>query len=801
MKEYCEQLESIRTSIAKYNTSPIGDDIELFSEIIAKMKAVYASKNYLQVDMKTAMDSNELSRALKEELEEFVSAMVRITPEEQISDEYADYFDRFLERYGTAAEVPVLELLDTDKGLGLPSYYRGAVRRTAPKRQKAEKSLRLERLLKRKLMLALKENTGVLALTDADIDYIAGEKATDTAPKRTDFLPSFELFLIAHPGSTEPSEEAAYCFTLAPAMASNGIGKGIGRFRDMFSTEETSCFYTQAVKLQQAFSDYVFAEIAEIPEKGRTSNVCTNHSDCDYQLMLSTNSCDGKKTLSIRDLYISADLSTRRFHIKSRSLNKEVIVTATSMLNPTFGSSAVRFLKEISAIYRLDVTDTITNIISSDHEYSPRITYKRIILKPATWLLSQDVLGIGDDKEESFIRGLRDFRKNWNVPRYVHLAEFDNRLLFDLDNSLHVHEIYRFVKKQSSRPLQLMEATCNFDEYAARDRAGRHYATEIVVPFCLADDPLEHRPDVDVPSFFPTTSDTKLNAMAIAPREQLLLPGCENWLYFKLYGYRKRKEELIAKLYEFLEMQIRNGLVKRYFFIRYSDPEPHLRVRVQAEANQLSHVFAGMTGQLEKLRLDGLLSQVVIDTYQRETERYGGVQLIRKAEDYFFHDSRTVMKLLHKQYTEKVSMNFEYIGVSLIILTLRAFGLSMEATAQFLNASNDQKSYRKDFQKDRKMLVRAANDLDNWAEIRQAIDYPDVYDELTALSAWTKEYTEAVIQADRDGILTNSVESIARSIIHMFCNRLMGNNAWEQKVYALARHGTHDLSARLKHKA
>lgn len=208
-----------------------------------------------------------------------------------------------------------------------------------------------------------------------------------------------------------------------------------------------------------------------------------------------------------------------------------------------------------------------------------------------------------------------------------------------------------------------------------------------------------------------------------------------------------------------------------------------------------------MTGQLEKLRLDGLLSQVVIDTYQRETERYGGVQLIRKAEDYFFHDSRTVMKLLHKQYTEKVSMNFEYIGVSLIILTLRAFGLSMEATAQFLNASNDQKSYRKDFQKDRKMLVRAANDLDNWAEIRQAIDYPDVYDELTALSAWTKEYTEAVIQADRDGILTNSVESIARSIIHMFCNRLMGNNAWEQKVYALARHGTHDLSARLKHKA
>jgi len=800
-KEYCEQLESIRTAIAKYNAAPIGNGIELFDEIIAKMKTVYAAKNYLQVDMKTAMDSNELPHSLKEELEEFVAAMVRITPEEQISDEYADYFDRFLEKYGTAAEIPVLELLDTDKGLGLPSYYHGAARRPTPKRQKAEKTLRLERLLKRKLMLSLKENTGILALTDSDIDYIAGGNAPNIAPKRSDYLPSFELFLIAHPGSTGTSKEAPYCFTLAPAMASNGIGKGIGRFRDMFSAEETSCFHKQAVKLQEAFSDYIIAEIAEIPERGRTSNVCTNYSDCDYQLMLSTNRCDGKQALSIRDLYISADPSSRRFHIRSRSLHKEVVVTATSMLNPTFGSSAVRFLKEISTKYRFNVIDTIANITRSDYEYIPRITYKRIVLKPATWLISRDALGISGDKEDSFIHGLQDFRKKWNVPRYVHLAEFDNRLLFDLDNPLHIHEIYHFVKKQNSRPLQFMEEVCNFDEYAARDQAGRHYATEVVVPFCLSGDLSEHEYKADTRSFFLTTSDTRLNAMSIAPRKQILLPGSGNWLYFKLYGYRKRKEELIAKLYELLEMQIRDSQIKKYFFIRYSDPEPHLRVRVQAEADQLSHVFAEMTRQLEKLRLDGLLSQVVIDTYQRETERYGGAQLIGKAEDYFFHDSRTVMKILHKQHTEKVSINFEYIGVSLIISTLHAFGLSMEMTAQFLNASNNQKSYRKEFQKDRKLLVRAANDLNDWEEIRQVIDYPNVYDELSALSDQAREYAEAVFQADRDGVLTNSVEGIARSIIHMFCNRLVGNNAWEQKVYALARHGTHDLNARLKHRA
>lgn len=256
----------------------------------------------------------------------------------------------------------------------------------------------------------------------------------------------------------------------------------------------------------------------------------------------------------------------------------------------------------------------------------------------------------------------------------------------------------------------------------------------------------------------------------------------------------------MAALYDLLELRVHNSQIEKYFFIRYFDPEPHLRVRVKASTNQLPFVFTDLTGQLEQLRLRGLLSQVVIDTYQRETERYGGITLIEKTEDYFFYDSRTVMKILHKQYTEKIPFNLEYIGVSLVVLTLRAFGLSMEMTAQFLSASTNQDIYRKEFQKDRKMIVKAANDMNDWKEIRQAIDYPEVYDDLTALSTKTKEYAEAVFQADRDGILTNSIENIARSIIHMFCNRLMGNNAWERKVYALARHGTHDLNARLKHR-
>lgn len=97
------------------------------------------------------------------------------------------------------------------------------------------------------------------------------------------------------------------------------------------------------------------------------------------------------------------------------------------------------------------------------------------------------------------------------------------------------------------------------------------------------------------------------------------------------------------------------------------------------------------------------------------------------------------------------------------------------------------------------MILHAVNYQDHWKEVRRLIDYPEVYDYLDALSISSMDYAQAVLQADRDGVLTNSIQNIARSIIHMFCNRLMGNNAWERKVYALARHGTHDLKTYLEH--
>ena len=128
-----------------------------------------------------------------------------------------------------------------------------------------------------------------------------------------------------------------------------------------------------------------------------------------------------------------------------------MICTLVLIKNPLSGSNAVRFLREISSVYRYDIIGTIAKIINVDYEYCPRIVYKHVIIRPETWVISKDILNLVNGSREEFNQKFIEFRQKWNVPRYVLLTEFDNRLLLDLENPLHVNEVYSIVKKENNR--------------------------------------------------------------------------------------------------------------------------------------------------------------------------------------------------------------------------------------------------------------------------------------------------------------------------------------------------------------
>ena len=101
--------------------------------------------------------------------------------------------------------------------------------------------------------------------------------------------------------------------------------------------------------------------------------------------------------------------------------------------------------------------------------------------------------------------------------------------------------------------------------------------------------------------------------------------------------------------------------------------KPHIRLRFNYKPEDFASFFAEITSWLETKRLDGLLSKVIIDSYQRETKRYGGMELIKAAEEYFYYDSCFVMQIINKMRFENHKLNIDAIGISFFIAVLETF--------------------------------------------------------------------------------------------------------------------------------
>jgi len=475
-------------------------------------------------------------------------------------------------------------------------------------------------------------------------------------------------------------------------------------------------------------------------------------------------------------------------------------------MNPTFGSNALRFLREISAIRRVDVTAGIASILSIEFNYFPRVVYGKVIIRPEAWRISRQILSMGNAKNNSdktiFEKKFDSYRQKWKIPQFVYMGEGDNRLMLDLDNSLHRTEIYNELKKNDFFALMLTELGVDVDNYAFANLGERKYVTEIVVPFELSlSDSKKKNKTAKAINVEPlrTLSDISANRMKIERTKLMLLPGNDSWFYYKLYGCSKRQNELICASYNELERIVAKGVASKYFFIRYADPEPHLRIRIKPVREKSLDLYADMGAWFDGLYTDGLISKVANDSYLREVERYGGSKLIDHAEDYFCSDSKLAMKLIGKYRYGDKHLSMDYVGVSFVISALESFGLTLEEQEVILNSRSDSKAYRREFRSNRKMLMRAADSRDDWFEARLSIQNPEVYDLINENLYELKRFAKAVHDFDRQGELTNTKKGIVMSLIHMFCNRLMGDNSWEYKILAMATHSTHDLKGLIKY--
>lgn len=168
------------------------------------------------------------------------------------------------------------------------------------------------------------------------------------------------------------------------------------------------------------------------------------------------------------------------------------------------------------------------------------------------------------------------------------------------------------------------------------------------------------------------------------------IPGSE-WLYFKLYtGTRTADRILVDYLRPFLQEIYDKAFIDYYFFIRYADPEYHLRLRLHIiQVHNIGEILGRFSQCVQPLVDSGLIWNVQCDTYKREMKRYGA-ERIMDIESLFGVDSEAIISLLSLLH---ISDNAEFDRWNLALLLmddiLNGFNLCLLEKSTLSSALND----------------------------------------------------------------------------------------------------------------
>jgi thiopeptide-type bacteriocin biosynthesis protein len=230
---------------------------------------------------------------------------------------------------------------------------------------------------------------------------------------------------------------------------------------------------------------------------------------------------------------------------------------------------------------------------------------------------------------------------------------------------------------------------------------------------------------------------------------------------------------LIAPLVQGLRQ---TDLLRSWFFIRYFDPEVHLRLRLRGASPAAAAEISASLGSTVSgaVHEDGLWT-LQFDTYDPELIRYGGPEALPCAEDIFSADSDAVVELLQQGHFRASRARWE-AGVRGVDSFMSDFGLDAGGKERFLDARLA--AFAEDVRRPafREWLRRnARRERQRLLERMRRAPTPEdriVSEILSRRSQRVSSAVQRIGELERAGELTAAMHSIQSSLLHMHLNRL-----------------------------
>jgi thiopeptide-type bacteriocin biosynthesis protein len=754
--ESMAQLEAILDAAAAWDALPAAAAAAAYPQIVAQANAAAASSDTpFMVDMALALQGRCMHHAVGVEAARAAELLLRLTPLPAGLPFLTGYRQAFEAKYGHDREVPLLELLDPHFGLGSPSSYNGAAGIVHAKyTQRSQTLLDLA-------VTALRERRRVVELAPDTLARLETWPPTpSTAP------PSLDINVFVAARSMAELDAGDFQVIVGPNLGASAAGRNLGRFADLLAPEAAAALGRAARVEEAQDSRQIWAELVYLPRRFRTANVVIRPPVRRYEIALGVSpGVADSHVIPLDELVIG--VRNGRFYVRWPSRDADVVVCAGHMLNNMHAPAIVRFLAEVSR----DGTAQLSAFDwgpAAGYPFLPRVQVGRIVLRPAEWRL--DVLTrireLPTDTLGTFHTALENWRTQWQVPQHVALSVGDNRLILDLEDEPQREELRTELRGLAEGgALTLQEVLPDFDQVWMAGPGG-HFITEFVVSLALrAECAAEATRVVDSPKA------TVVPAMTRSARRRP--PGSE-WLFVKLYCPRLLEEDLLTgPVYDFAEEVRATGLADAWFFIRYSDPDPHIRLRFHGAPECLTHqILPRVCAWGADLIADEYCLRFSFDTYDRELERYGGEGGTSAAEAVFAADSRTVAELLRLIQGHALPMDRTTLAMLSVDDLLAALQLDEAERLAWYRAGVTARHQAGDEYRQRKVLLRQL-----LGDPRSLLAQPGGTEVARILAARRRELAPIALRLAelvQRGELSQTPAMLYRSYVHLHLNRLIG---------------------------
>jgi len=512
----------------------------------------------------------------------------------------------------------------------------------------------------------------------------------------------------------------------------------LGRFT--LANDEIKEHCENIVKMEQeANPDIIFVDVSYQAEKN-IDNVNRRKSIYDHKLAIL--SYVDAKYMSFDDLLVS--IKKNEVFLRSKKYNKRIIPRLASAYNYTRSDlSLYRFLsdlqnQDLQTNLTVQVRDLFPNL-----NYYPQLSYKNIILSSRMWKVPSQFCKFPVSQEEQKV-SLKVWLKDQKVSRYFKCGDADQHLYINSNNEEDLNHFLQYCKTKEH--LYITEVFTQ-EERIVKNNEQQPYLPEFILNITHSES-----------NYSPLPTDR--TELSFHPKS-IQLPG-EEWLYFEIYMHHLRANSFLTdKLPEFLKKC--GSQITTWFFIRYSIPSYHIRLRLQTKDRvDQSKLINVLYDDLKEDIKTGVISDLQIRPYIREIERYG-VEHIEQVERYFGFDSIHVLRIINLQYEDSF---LHVITIRFLKDILNQLSLTIQEQLAYV------KSIANNFAKEIHI------DVQGFKKINQEYNHLPFNNNVKTTKMFERNHHITVTQATE---LINKIDhnkhiQLLTDLMHMHINRLFTDN-------------------------